>query len=69
MALTIPFVLPLVGGSWPASFAVWALPVAATAGLLALCPDGRQPQRLRLRRRRRRAGGPIGAGAKPGDWA
>jgi CP family cyanate transporter-like MFS transporter len=38
--LTIPFVLPLVGESWPASLAVWAIPVAATAGLMALCPDG-----------------------------
>ena len=38
-ALTIPLVLPLVGGSWPASFAVWAVPVAATALLLALCPS------------------------------
>jgi len=37
-ALTIPLVLPLVGGSWPASFAVWAVPVAATALLMALCP-------------------------------
>ena len=34
--LTIPLVLPLVGGSWEASFAVWSLPVAATAVLLAL---------------------------------
>jgi MFS transporter, CP family, cyanate transporter len=39
-ALTIPFVLPLVGGSWPASFLVWAAPVAATAMLMAFCgPD------------------------------
>jgi CP family cyanate transporter-like MFS transporter len=38
-ALTIPFLLPLVGYSWPGSFALWALPVAATAGLMALCPD------------------------------
>jgi MFS transporter, CP family, cyanate transporter len=37
--LTIPFVLPLVGGSWPASLAVWAIPVAVTAGLMVLCPD------------------------------
>jgi MFS transporter, CP family, cyanate transporter len=37
--LTIPFVLPLVGGSWAASLAVWAIPVAATAGLMALWPD------------------------------
>ena len=35
-ALTIPFVLPLVGGGWPASFALWAAPVAATALLMAL---------------------------------
>jgi MFS transporter, CP family, cyanate transporter len=39
-ALTIPLVLPMVGGSWPASFAVWAVPAAATALLLALCPSG-----------------------------
>ena len=26
-ALTIPLVLPWVGGSWPASFAVWSVPV------------------------------------------
>jgi MFS transporter, CP family, cyanate transporter len=38
-ALTIPLVLPMVGGGWPASFAVWAIPVAATAALLALCPE------------------------------
>jgi MFS transporter, CP family, cyanate transporter len=37
--LTIPFVLPLVGGSWPASLAVWAIPVVVTAGLMVLCPD------------------------------
>ena len=36
-ALTIPLVLPMVGGGWPASFAVWAVPAAATALLLALC--------------------------------
>ncbi len=38
-ALTIPLVLPLVGGGWPASLAVWAVPVAATAVLMALSPD------------------------------
>ena len=38
-ALTIPLVLPAIGGSWPASFAVWAIPPAATAVLLALCPE------------------------------
>ena len=35
-ALTIPLVLPLIGGSWPASFVVWALPVALTALLFAV---------------------------------
>jgi MFS transporter, CP family, cyanate transporter len=30
-SLTIPLVLPLVGGSWAASFVVWSIPVAATA--------------------------------------
>lgn len=34
-ALTIPFVLPLVGGSWGVSLAVWAAPAALTALLLA----------------------------------
>lgn len=50
-ALTIPLVLPLVDGSWPASFAVWAVPVVLTALAMALCgPDtprsvGREPAR------------------------
>jgi MFS transporter, CP family, cyanate transporter len=34
-ALTIPFLLPWLGGSWALSFAVWALPVAATAAAFA----------------------------------
>ena len=33
-ALTIPFVLPLVGDSWRLSLMVWALPVVATALLV-----------------------------------
>lgn len=33
-ALTLPLVLPLVGDSWPLSFVVWAIPVAATALLI-----------------------------------
>lgn len=37
-ALTLPLVLPLVGGSWSASFVVWSAPVALTAVLMALCP-------------------------------
>lgn len=35
-SLTIPFVLPLVGGSWRRSFVFWAIPVLITAGLVAL---------------------------------
>ncbi|HTW53723.1 MAG TPA: MFS transporter [Stellaceae bacterium] len=34
-ALTIPLVLPLVGGSWGWSFAFWSVPVAVTALLVA----------------------------------
>src|SRR5207248_124329 len=30
-ALTVPLVLPLVGGSWQRSFLIWSLPVALTA--------------------------------------
>jgi MFS transporter, CP family, cyanate transporter len=41
VALTIPLVLPLVAGSWRWSFAVWAIPVLATAVLVvALAPRG-----------------------------
>lgn len=36
-ALTIPFVLPLVGNSWRLSFVVWALPILATALLVLTC--------------------------------
>jgi MFS transporter, CP family, cyanate transporter len=37
VALTIPFILPLVDNSWRLSFVVWSLPVLATALLVALC--------------------------------
>jgi len=36
VALTIPFVLPLVGGSWRLSFVVWSVLVMATAALFAV---------------------------------
>ncbi|HJU15232.1 MAG TPA: hypothetical protein VJ770_02070, partial [Stellaceae bacterium] len=43
-ALTIPFILPLVGGGWGASLAVWAAPAALTALLLALAtPHEKRP--------------------------
>jgi CP family cyanate transporter-like MFS transporter len=35
-ALTIPVVLPLVGGSWRLNLALWSVPVLATAILFAL---------------------------------
>lgn len=34
-AVTLPFILPAVGGSWAAGLAVWSLPVATTALMLA----------------------------------
>jgi MFS transporter, CP family, cyanate transporter len=38
-ALSLPFVLPLVGGSWRLGFAVWAIPVVVAAALVpALAP-------------------------------
>ncbi|MFZ3359988.1 MAG: MFS transporter [Xanthobacteraceae bacterium] len=36
-ALTIPLVLPMVGGSWRLSFLVWSVPVLLTALLVAVC--------------------------------
>ena len=35
-SLTIPLVLPMVGGSWQWSLVVWSLPVLATAVLIAV---------------------------------
>jgi MFS transporter, CP family, cyanate transporter len=43
-ALSLPLVLPLVGGSWRLSFAVWAVPVVVTAALVAtLAPRADPP--------------------------
>jgi CP family cyanate transporter-like MFS transporter len=43
-ALSLPFVLPLVGGSWRLGFAVWAVPVVVTAALVAaLAPPADPP--------------------------
>lgn len=36
VALTLPFVLPLAGGSWRLSFVYWGVPVVATAVLVVL---------------------------------
>jgi MFS transporter, CP family, cyanate transporter len=44
-ALTLPFILPIAGGSWRASLALWSLPVVAAALLLgfATANVGRSP--------------------------
>jgi CP family cyanate transporter-like MFS transporter len=41
-AVTIPLVLPLLGGSWEASFVFWSAPVILTAVLLALTAPRRR---------------------------
>jgi CP family cyanate transporter-like MFS transporter len=41
-SLTIPFILPLVGGSWELSFVAWSIPVGATALALGLVRDARE---------------------------
>jgi CP family cyanate transporter-like MFS transporter len=38
VALTLPLVLPLVGGSWQASFVFWGLPMLGFAALMLLAP-------------------------------
>jgi CP family cyanate transporter-like MFS transporter len=38
-SLTLPFVLPLVGGSWERSFVAWSVPVAVTALALGAVRD------------------------------
>jgi CP family cyanate transporter-like MFS transporter len=47
-AVTIPLVLPLLGGSWEASLAFWSAPVALAAMLLALTTAHRARDRLAL---------------------
>jgi len=37
VALTLPLVLPLVGGSWRLGFAAWAVPVALIALVVLMC--------------------------------
>lgn len=45
-SLTIPFVLPLLRGSWAASFVLWSVPVLLTAALvLAFSPHAEQRHR------------------------
>jgi CP family cyanate transporter-like MFS transporter len=52
-ALSLPLVLPLVGGSWRLGFAVWAIPVVLTAALVPIlspradAADPRAPVQVR----------------------
>lgn len=51
VAVTIPFVLPLVGDSWRASLVIWGLPVVLTAVLVALLsPHNSESARMHERR-------------------
>jgi MFS transporter, CP family, cyanate transporter len=46
-SVTIPLVLPLLSGSWQASFVFWSAPVLATALLVLLFTPHTEPQRGR----------------------
>jgi MFS transporter, CP family, cyanate transporter len=50
-SLTIPFLLPLLGGSWRASFVLWSVPVLASALLVVLLTprEAADPGRARAR--------------------
>ncbi len=50
--LTIPLVLPLTGGSWEKSLAVWSIPPLATVALVLFFTGGEARQALRARRAR-----------------
>jgi len=44
-ALTLPLILPLVGGSWTASFVAWSIPVLATTAVIATLTPRERPRR------------------------
>ena len=50
VALTLPLVLPLVGGSWQASFVFWGLPMIGFAALMLLAPREKIPAAAAPRR-------------------
>src|SRR5450830_1118315 len=58
VALMLPLVLPMVGGSWQWGFVVWSVPVAIIALVVMAFARGRLPRTDR--RRRGGAGGRIG---------
>lgn len=47
--LTIPLLLPLLGGSWAASFALWSIPVLVTAVLVLAFTPHAEVRRRQLR--------------------
>ncbi len=47
--LTIPLLLPLLGGSWAASFALWSIPVLVTALLVLAFTPHAEVRRRQLR--------------------
>jgi MFS transporter, CP family, cyanate transporter len=49
--LTLPFILPLLNGSWEGSLAVWSIPVAATALFLAGVARGTSAREAQMQRR------------------
>jgi CP family cyanate transporter-like MFS transporter len=52
VALTLPLVLPLIGGSWQWGFVVWSVPVAVIAGLvMAFAPRAAAASANAMRRR------------------
>src|SRR6476661_6483362 len=51
VALMLPLVLPLVGGSWQWAFAVWSVPVLAIALLVLGLAPGREAVPVAARRR------------------
>jgi CP family cyanate transporter-like MFS transporter len=51
VALMLPLVLPLVGGSWQWAFAAWSVPVLAIALLVLVLAPGREAVPVTVRRR------------------
>jgi CP family cyanate transporter-like MFS transporter len=50
VAFTVPFILPLMDGSWRASFVVWGLPLIGFAALMLLAPRTDAPVGAAARR-------------------
>ena len=64
VALTLPLVLPLAGGSWRMSFVLWGIPVIVVASWSCCSRRASRPRSPACRG----AGGPIGATSSCGAW-